>query len=212
MSAETQKPSHSEWLEWAQVVLDRLTTCVHTYSKPPYDDAFMPEKERQEKNDTALSLLRRIHSMIDESETPTESLSEVAHHDERVIAGLVVLMGEMLAILPTLSADMQKLLKSEWFDRCNGRVASELFRGPMGDLPRGIGSGYPEQGRLPAVLAKLLESERIGEQRQPRKELHRHDEYKEPAALAIGDLPERHDLDIRRRWADKNSRSAGAVE
>jgi hypothetical protein len=212
MSLDTQKPSHSEWLEWAQVVVDRLTTCVHTYSKRPYDDVFMAEKDRQQKNDAIISLLRRIHNLIDDSETPTESLADVAYHDERVISGLVVLLAETLAMLPMLSTDMQKLLKSEWFDRCNGRVASELFRGPMGDLPRGIGSGYPEQGRLPAVLAQILERERIGDIRQPRKDLHRHRESGRRGGDGDEGGPTRNELDIRRRWADKNSRSAGAVE
>jgi hypothetical protein len=212
MGSETHKPSHGEWLEWAQVVVDRLTTCVHTYSKPPFEDVFMAEKERQEKNASALSLLHRIHGLIDDSETPTESLSDVAHHDERVIAGLVVVIRETVAMLPSLSTDMQKLLKSEWFDNCNGRLASELFRGPMGDLPRGIGSGYPEQGRLPAVLARILERERTGDGREPRRDLHRHD-HAEPVALPDVDItPSRHEIDVRRRWGDKNRRSSGAVE
>lgn len=211
MSEDTQKPSHGEWLEWAQVVLDRLTTCVHTYSKPPFEDAFISEKERQTKNDVTLSLLRRVHGLIDESETPTESLADVARHDERVIDGLALLFAEAVGMLPTLSADMQKLLKSEWYDKCNGRIASELFRGPMGDLDRGIGSGYAEQGRLPAVLAKLLERERIGDVRVPRKELHRHDSGAAEGAESDAG-PERRDIDVRRRWADKNGRSGGVVE
>src|ERR1700722_10779660 len=106
MSNDTQKPSHSEWMEGAQGVVDRLTSCVHVYSKPPYNDVFITEKERHAKNDAALSLLRRVHGLIDEGETPTESLADVAHHDERVIDGLAVLMREMLDMLPVLSADM----------------------------------------------------------------------------------------------------------
>lgn len=209
MTADARKPSHAEWLEWAQVVLDRLTTCVHVYSRPPYDDVFMPDRERQAKNDSALSLLRRIHSLVDESETPTESLADVARHDERVIDGLAVLIAETLGMLPTLSTDMQKLMKSEWYDACNGRIASELFRGPMGDLFRGIGSGYTEQGRLPAVLDALLERERIGDVRQPRKELHRHGMMDDDSDDVL--VPQRR-FDVRRRWADKNSRTAGVVE
>jgi hypothetical protein len=200
-------------MEWAQVVVDRLTTCVHVYSKPPYDDVFIAEKERQQKNDTALSLLRRVHGLIDEGETLTESLADVAHHDERVIDGLAILMRETLDLLPMLSADMQKLMKSEWYDKCNGRIASELFRGPMGDLPRGIGSGHAEQGRLPAFLLALLERERIGDTRQPRQELPRHADGE--VAFTEDPGPERRTVDVKRRWADKNSshlRSAGRVD
>lgn len=211
MSEETQKPSHAEWVEWAQVVIDRLTTCVHIYSKPPNEDVFIVEKERQSKNDATLSLLRRLHALIDDSETPTESLADVARHDERVIDGLTLLFAEALGLLPTLSADMQKLLKSEWYDKCNGRIASELFRGPMGDLPKGIGSGYAEQGRLPSVIATLIERERTGDTRIPRKDLHRHDTKTD--VVETDDLmPERSTIDVKRRWADKNGRSAGAVE
>ena len=215
MNRDTQKPSHGEWMEWAQVVLDRLTTCVHVYSKPPHEDVFIAEKDRQAKNEGALSLLHRIHGLIDEGETPTESLADVAHHDERVISGLAVLLRETLNALPVLSQDMQKLLKSEWYDKCKGRIASELFRGPMGDLNKGIGSGYPEQGRLPEILANMLERERIGDSRQPRIDLHRHETVELAQASGAEAGPKRHTVDVKRRWADKNSshlRSAGRVE
>ena len=214
MTDTVWKPSYTEWLDWAQTVVDRLTTCVHTYSKPPYDDVFMADKERQGKNAVALNLLRRLHGLVDDSDTPTESLADVARHDERVIDGLEILMAEMLAMLPTLSRDMQLLLKSEWFDNCSGRSAGELFRGPLGDLDRGIGSGYPEQGRLPAVIAELLERERLGEMREPRKDLHRHGGGEGRASgSGSGDHgPQRDDQELRRRWADKNKRSHGAVE
>lgn len=210
MSTETHKPSHHEWLEWAEVVLDRFTTCVHVYSKPPYDDVFMAEKERQEKNHSVISLLHRIHALADDSETPTESMTDVANHDEQVIDGLRVLMQHALDMLPGLSNDMQKLLKSEWHSRCNGHLASELFCGPLGDLDRGIGSGHAEQGRLPAVLADLLERERIGDVREPRKDLHRHDDAGHDADDDL--QPKRHITDLKRRWADKNQRSSGVVE
>jgi len=205
---DTQKPSHEDWLHWAQVVIDRLTTCVHTYSKPPYDDVFMAEKERQTKNARTVDLLRRIHTLTDDAVTPTDSLADVAYHDERVIAGLTVLLQETLAYLPELSADMQKLLKSPWFDKCNGRLASELFRGSMGNLPEGIGSGYPEQGRLPETLQNLLSRERMGDSRKPRQALHRHTEQD-------GTEPQRTASNDKRRWADRNSsslRSAGRVD
>lgn len=200
------KPSHEEWLKWGQVVIDRLTTCAHIYSKPPYEDVFVPEQERQQKTSSAVDLLRRIHSLTDEADTPTESLAEVAYHDERVISGLAVLMSETLARLPELSADMQKLLKSPWHSHCVGRLADELFRGPLSNESEGIGSGHPEHGRLPETLKNLLEKEQMGDVRRPREALHR-----DTAAL---DEPQRHD-EVQRRWTDKNSRylrSAGRVE
>ncbi|MER2520794.1 MAG: hypothetical protein ABTQ34_08940 [Bdellovibrionales bacterium] len=206
------KPAQEDWFHWARVVLDRLTTCVHVYSHPPHEDVFMAERERLDKNAKTLSLLRRIHTLTDEAETPTGSLKEVADHDERVIAGLSVLLRETLSRLPSLSSDMQFLLKSPWFDRCNGRLASELFRGPMGNEPEGIGSGYPEHGRLPEALETLLEREDTGDYRQPRAALHRHGQ---DGSFDPADGPLRSDDDIHRRWTDKNSqylRSAGRVD
>ncbi len=200
------KPSHEEWLKWAQVVIDRLTTCVHVYSKPPYDDVFIYEKERQEKNARCLALLKRIYSQTEACETPTDSLADVANHDERVIAGLGMMFAETLALLPELSGDMQKLLKSAWQHDCAGRIASELFCGPMGNLEEGIGSGHAEHGRLPLVLTELLERETTGDKRQPRQELHRNTD-----APVRGDESD----ELKRRWADKNGqfmRSAGRVD
>jgi len=209
------KPSHDEWLRWSQVVIDRLAACVHVYSKPPHDDVFIAEKDRQEKNARTLDLLRRVYALIDEAETPTDSLADVAHHDERVISGLVVLMKETLDALPELSTDMQRLLKSPWYDRCNGGVANELFRGPMDNQSEGIGSGHPEHRRLPLALYNLIEREKIGEGRQPREALHRH-QVGNPHR-DVGDGPQRSDdeHDVKRRWADKNSRhlrSAGRID
>lgn len=200
---QTQKPSHEEWLHWAQVVIDRLTTCVHIYTKPPHRDMFMLDHDRQAKNAKTIDLLHRVHTLTDEVDTPTESLAEVAHHDERVIAGLAVLMAETLERLPELSTDMQALLKSPWHSKCAGRLADELFRGPGGNEPEGIGSGHPENGRLPESLQNLLEREQSGESRRPREALVRGE-----------DEPRRHD-ETQRRWADKNSqflRSAGRVD
>lgn len=205
---QTYKPSHDEWLHCAQVVIDRLSTCVHIYSHPPYDDAFIADKERQDKNSQTLNLLRRVYSLVDGTGTPTDSLADVAHHDERVIAGLNVLMNEVLSRLPEISADMQHLLKSPWFDKCNGRLASELFRGPMGNEPEGIGSGHVEHGRLPEVIHNLLEREQVGVRRQPRQALHRASNDRRPVRAS-------GDIETLRRWTDVNSqqlRIAGRVE
>lgn len=201
-AALIEKPGRGEWMQWAQVVIDRLTTCVHVYSKPPHVDVFMPEKERQDKNARALELLHRIHALTDEADTPTDSLTELEHHDERVISGLKVLLKDTLDQLPGLSLDMQKLLKSPWIENCNGRVAEELFRGPPGNEAEGIGSGHVEHGRLPAALHDLLEREQVGEGRHPREELS-------------GPHSTRWQEDLPRRWGRHNARSlhsAGRVE
>jgi hypothetical protein len=199
------KPSCDEWLQWAQIVISRLTTCVHVYSKPPFDDVFMPEKDRQDKNAHTLQLLRRIYALTDESDTPSDTLTDVAHHDERVISGLAVLFEETLEMLPELSQDMQKLMKSGWYDNCSSRTASELFRGSGDNEAEGIGSGYPEHRRLPLALKNMLERESMGDSRAPRQSLHRH-----------GHEPERGDDegDLMRRWVSKNGSNirSGRIE
>ena len=198
---ETPKPDFEEWLYWANVVVDRLTTCVHVYSKPPHEDIFMPEKDRQHRNGQTINLLKRIHALIDETETPSDSLEELDHHAERVIDGVALLFKETLDHLPELSIDMQKLLKSPWQNNCNGRIAEELFRGPAGNEREGIGSGMPEHGRLPEVLVTMLESEQTGDNRSPRQE-------------AMGHAPMRRDK-TSERWSERNSRmlrSAGRIE
>jgi len=197
MADNAEKPEYEEWLHWGRVVIDRLSSCAQVYSKPLYDKA-MPQESRQSRNHRTIDLLRRLEAMVDETDTPSDSLIELDHHGERVIDGLAVLFRESLRALPELSADMQKLLKSPWREKCNGRLADELFRGPMGYEPEGIGSGLPEDGRLPEMLADLLEREEAGDGRLPRE--------------TLPDIPERHD-DVARRWgANRFLRSAGRVE
>jgi len=197
-----QKPSVEEWQHWAEVVIDRLTDCVHVYKKPPYVDVFMPDAERQQKTEATIKLLHRIHPLADQSETPSDSVSDAHGHDERIIDGLAALFSETLMSLRWLSADMQKLLKSPWLSRFPNKMAQTLFFGD-GVEEHGIGSGHPEHGRLPGALAALLEREQSGETRHPREALLRHGE------------PRRHDTEARERWAKKNNsflRTAGRVE
>lgn len=204
---KNHKPSHDEWVHWGQVVIDRLTTCAHVYAKPPHDDVFIPEAERQEKTSNTVNFLRRIHTLTDEADTPSDSLDEMDDHRERVIAGLAVLLHETLGRLPQISQDMQKLLKSHWHDNCNGRLARELFRGPMDNEPEGIGTGLVENGRLPESLHNLLDREQIGDSRA-------HGKTAEGKAAASDNAPQRHD-EMPKKWASRNSRflrSAGQVE
>ena len=201
-SRQVQKPSIEEWLHFAEVVIDRLTDCVHVYKKPPHDDVFMPDAERQQKTDLTVKLLHRVHALLDKTDTPTDSVPDMHGHDEQTIDGLVVLFAETLRNLAWLSADMQKLLKSPWLSKFPSKMAQTLFAGE-GDETQGIGSGHAEHGRLPGALAGLLEREEVGDTRHPREALLRHGE------------PRRHDIEARTRWTQQNSRflrSAGRVE
>ncbi len=197
-----QKPSVEEWQSWAVVVVDRLTECIHLYKRPPHVDVFMADAERQRKTDITVKLIHRIHALLDQAETPTDSVPHAHLHDERTISGFIVLFHETLKTLPWLSEDMQKLLKSPWMRKFPNTIAETLFRGDE-DESHGIGSGHPEHGRLPEALAKLLEREEMGDERPPREDLLRHGE------------PRRHDPEGRTRWMQQNCRflrGAGRVE
>lgn len=209
-----KKPSHRDWIYTMQVVIDRLTQAVHTYKRPPFDDVFMSDREKQDKTARCVDLLRRIHGLTDDAQTPTDSLADVARHDEQIIAGLFVLAQQALDVLPVISYDMQKLMKSPWHDRWTSRIAMEMFRGPKADGSEGIGTGYPEHGRLPEVLSDLLERETVGSGREPREALHRHgaDLYNQDYGGVAA--PERH-MEGLRRWNDRSRRAsstAGGME
>jgi len=198
-----QKPSFDEWMYWSQVIIDRLTTIVQVYNKPPYPDVFMPGNERQFKVSQTVDILRRLHSLTDENDVPLPHETSPAQHEGRIILDLQPLFRDVLRRLPAWSADMQMLLKSPWFDKCNGRLATELFLGPEDREGEGIGSGLAEHGRLPQVISELLEREQIGSVRAPSEE-------RPPASHRT-----LRREDIARLWARRNSsllRTAGRVD
>lgn len=189
---------------WTQVIVDRLTTVTHVYGNPPHPDVFMAEKERQTKLSETVSVLRCLHSVTDENELrmPLDNAGAQAH-EEQLIEDLQPLYADLLDRLPGWSDDMQKLLKSPWFDQCAGKVAQILFCGPYGNQNEGIGSGHAEHGRLPSVIESLLEHEASGEERTPREEKPRH------AAK-----PMRRE-ELARLWAKRNGaflRTAGRMD
>ncbi len=199
-----RKPGIEEWLYWANLTVDHLTVCVHVYGKKTDlpTGVFMSDSERQKKLDQTVILLRRIHTLIDQAETPTSSVEDAHTHDEIVIGGIGPLFQDVLRELPKLSEDMQRLLQSPWKNSFPNKTAESLFLG-VPDEEHGIGSGHPDHGRLPSILALLFEREQMGDSRLPRN-----------AWLEQGE-PRRHDLDGRQMWARHNStflRSAGRVD
>ncbi len=200
---ENAKPSYDEWMYWAQIVIDRLTTVAHVYAKPPHSEIFFVEKERQERLMNTTSIMRRLHDLTDEHEfsIPKDATEEKAY-EENLITMISPLFYDVMRRLPEWSEDMQKLLQSPWSRDCAGRLASILFCGPDGRLAEGLGSGMVENGRLPASLAALLDREEAGGNRAPRIEKPRfaekHMRREELASL----------------WSKKNSsflRSAGRM-
>ncbi|NTU76413.1 MAG: hypothetical protein HGA90_01115 [Alphaproteobacteria bacterium] len=200
---EAQKSSYDEYMFWTQVVIDRLTTVAHVYGKPPFPDVFFPEGERQIKVEQAVDLLRRLHALTDESDFEAARGAMRAEREESVIETILPLFRDVLRRLPEWSSDMQLLLKSPWYDKCGGKLAGELFRGPEGRLAEGIGSGMTDHGRLPQTLQNLLERESMGDTRAPNEE-------KPPA----GDVNLKRE-ELARLWARHNTsflRSAGRVD
>jgi len=172
MTKELHKPGYDEWKYWVGVIIDRLTKVVHVYNKPPYEDIYVPDNERQMKVGGLVDLLRRLHSMIDNNEALSERpLTVITAADEHTISQIQTLVKDVLRRLPTTSRDMQYLLKSPWDTNCTGRIATEIFCGSEGRINEGIGSGRVEHGRLPEFLAHLLEREKSGDARPPRAEL-----------------------------------------
>lgn len=201
---ENIKPSYDEWMYWVQVVVDRLTTVTHIYSNPPHPDVFIAEKERQAKLSQAVASMRALHDLTDSFELniPKNAL-DLADREADLIAQLQPAFRDVLAHLPQWSMDMQKLLKSPWQNSCAGRLATILFRGPENREKEGIGSGMVENGRLPEVIAELLDREAAGGERAPRAEKPR---------LAQGRMRRE---EVARLWAKQNSsflRSAGRMD
>ncbi len=198
------KPSYDEWMYWTQVVVDRLTTITHMYAHPPHDDVFMPEKDRQHKLSEALTVYRHLHEQTDlyDMDRPLDGGDAVAR-EEGLIERIIPLFRTVTELLPLWSEDMQLLLKSSWAKDCVGKLAYNLFCGPDGRENEGIGSGLPENGRLPGVLSLLLDREMAGGERAPRIE--------KPTQAAARMRRE----DLARLWVKRNSaflRSAGRVD
>jgi len=166
---DIKKPSYDEWMYWTQILVDRLTTIVHVYGHPPYEDVFMSEKERQDKMAKALSAMRYLHELTDNYELslPKDD-KEKEEKEEELLKSLSPAFQEILTILPDWSTDMQYLLKSSWVGDCIGRIAQILFCGENNKLSQGIGSGLPENGRLPEIISNLIDREISGDDRAPR--------------------------------------------
>ncbi len=172
------KPSYDEWMYWTQVIVDRLTTISRVYANPPHPDVFMPIREKQEKLAAVTDLMGRFHHLTDDGEFGMpDDLVQAEEHSLEIIAGLEQLCMELLDQLPIISQDMQDLLKSPWFDNCAGKVANSIFRGTLlrsEEPTEGIGSGMPENDRLPSKIVELLDREAVGTHRDSRVEKPRY--------------------------------------
>jgi hypothetical protein len=196
---QREKPGIGEWVRAGEVLADRLTECVHVYKHNTY--SFMSESDRQNKSDFVIKILHRIHKLLDKDDKSSGSVSGSSKSDEETIGGFQAIFRDALKALPWVSIDMQKLLKSPWMKGFPDKIAESLFLG-NGEDDTGIGSGYPDDGRLPGVLADLFEREDMGEIRPPRED-------------DVSDEPSRRDEEARSRWHKQNNdflRKAGRVD
>lgn len=196
------KASFDVWLRWADVLAARLGTVRQVYADHAMAEAAV-------KTGGYLSRLRFVldgalaqHLAHQRYAALNQSLAGQDRFVDMQIQALASVFRAVLADFPTLSGDMQTLLHSRWEGNCNGRLASDLFRGPMGTLNEGIGSGYPRDKQLPGVLDQLLQVEATGSSRMPRQ-------------TTLSPEEQQRWQETSRRWAMMNSRhlrSAGRVD
>jgi hypothetical protein len=155
MDHALSKPStYAVWQKWASALCGQMERIAEIY-------------EAHEEGAEAAKLtayIERLKLFID----PVAHAQELAARNFDVkgnVTKLYVLASvslehmfrEALDFLPKLSEDMQRILNSP-YSGCNGRTASDVFRGPHGSENHGIGSGYPdERGGLPWKLFNLIE-------------------------------------------------------
>jgi hypothetical protein len=185
-----QKSTFEIWQRWAKVLVRQLDQVgdVYEYHEDTTDAAQV----------NALSA--RIKLFID----PLAHAPELAKLDYDVkgsvdklyLLSMTMLQKhfqEALNMLPEISEDMQRLLNSPYQGTCNGRVASDIFKGPHGTTNEGIGSGVPdERGGLPWMIKGLLDEADYGGEEYLTRGLD-----SRPSATATGDGPDRHDGPMR---------------
>lgn len=188
-----KKSTYELWQKWAAVTQALLRRVASVYEKRG------TKKERNaEKVGT---LLERISLFID----PLKHAQELAElgYDVRgsfnklyllSLNSLKGIFASFNGLSPALSEDMQRLLESPCFGDCNGREASDIFKGPHRSECEGLGSGDgSEYGTLPWMLAKLLEEAEVGGQAYFQRGLEKKDEgdgedESDPPALARHDI------------------------
>lgn len=153
-----QKSTYEVWQFWAAALERQMKRCADVY------------KDHNEDASKAQKILTRIELFID----PVSHAQELAQKqydvkggvDKLYLLSLTVLQKifrDVLGVLPSISEDMQRLLNSSCYGNCNGRIATDIFKGPHRTMNEGLGSGVGDQyGTLPWMLEKLLDEADIG--------------------------------------------------
>lgn len=155
-----QLSTYAIWQKWAKILQRQLERIAEIY------DVHEEGHEASRLKD----YIERLKLFID----PVAHAQELARRNYEVkgsvrklyvlsLISLQQLYREALHFLPQISEDMQRLLNSPCQGNCNGRTASDVFKGPHGTENEGIGSGLPdENGGLPGMLQQLLEKADAG--------------------------------------------------
>jgi hypothetical protein len=152
--------TYATWQRWAKVLRRQFERICEIY-------------EVHEEGAEAIKLreyLDRLKLFID----PVAHAQELAQRNYDVkghihklymlsLTSLEALFREAIVYMPQMSEDMQRLLNSPPVGNCNGRTASDVFKGPHGTEYEGIGTGYTdEDNRLPWKLQRLIEQAEMG--------------------------------------------------
>lgn len=158
---ETRKKSTFEvWQKWAKVLAAQLHRVLAVYE----------EHKELASAKNLRDLVQRLELFVD----PLAHAPELAKRGYAVsghlsqlqvlsLHELYKLFQESLNAMPRHSEDMQRLLKSPATGSCNGRIASDIFKGSHRSENEGLGRGIPEaNGGLPWQLERLIDAADFG--------------------------------------------------
>jgi hypothetical protein len=152
--------TYALWQKWAKALQRQFERISEIYEA--HEEGAEAEKLR--------AFIERLKLFID----PVSHAQELAQRNYDVrgsvqklyllsLVSLESLFREALVLMPQLSEDMQRLLNSPPAGNCNGRTASDVFKGPHRSENEGIGRGVvDESDRLPWQLFQLLEQAEMG--------------------------------------------------
>lgn len=155
-----QKSTFEIWQRWASVLARQLEQVADVYE-------YHEEGNEAKRVNAFVDNLRLFIDPLAKASKLAKLDYEVSGHVSKLYLLSLTMLNkyfrDALNMLPEISSDMQRLLNSPYQGSCNGRTASDIFKGPHGSVNEGIGSGIPdESGGLPWVLQGLLEEAEFG--------------------------------------------------
>ncbi len=155
-----QASTYDRWQRWAKSLARQYRLVEAAYKNHG-------EPQKAEK---IAAFVQRLSLFID----PAAHAAELAKQNFAVkgtldslrLLSLTMLKGmfeQALADMPAISGDMRKIFNSSAYGDCNGREATDIFKGPHSAIGEGIGSGDAEDsGNLAWNLMDLLQEAEYG--------------------------------------------------